>query len=65
MTVRGQKREREGEKTEIGLLVCCAVLCCEHVIRLKMSLVQTVTPRQCGIVGICVVARQCVDEMCT
>ena len=55
MTVRGQKRERE--KTEIGLLVCCAVLCCEHVIRLQMSLVQTINLRLCGIVGICVVAR--------
>lgn len=65
MTVRGQKKGQEREKTEIGVLVCCAVLCCEHVIRLKMSLVQTVNPRQCGILGICVVAWVCVDEMCT
>ncbi len=63
MTVRGQNREKE--KTEIAQLVCCAVLCCEHVIRLKMSLVQTVTLRQCGIVGICVAACVCVDEICT
>lgn len=56
MTVRGLKREGEREKTEIGLLVCCALLCCEHVIRLKMSLVQSGTPRQRGIVGIYVCA---------
>lgn len=56
MTVRGLKREGEREKTEIGLLVCCALLCCEHVIRLKMSLVQSGTPGQRGIVGIYVCA---------
>lgn len=53
MTVRASKQEGSGGGSEISLLVCCALLCCECVIRLKMSLVQTVTPRQCGIVGIC------------
>ena len=60
-----EKREREKErkkKAEFPLfLFCCAVVCCEHVIRLEMSLVQTVALGRCGIVvdrccGLCVTA---------
>lgn len=58
----GKRREGGKEKkNEIGVLVCCASLCSERVIRLKMSLVQTVTPRQCGIVGICLAVCVCID----
>lgn len=62
MGVETGGREREREKTEIGLLVCCASLCCEHVIRLKMSLVQSGNPQaawDCGDL------RLCIDEMYT